>query len=76
MIVCEYFYKEFHSGGSNEYLKEWASDVDEMAAHGWRVLDCVRQRQSPGFWTVVLVRFADSVAAEKARADQPEESER
>ena len=67
MIVCEYFYKEFFSGGSNKYLSEWASEVDEMAAHGWKVLDCVRQRHVTGFWTVVLVRFAEGVALEEAR---------
>ena len=55
MIVCEYFFKEFHSRGSDEYLRAWAAQVDRMAAEGWRVLDCSRKPQQ-GFWTVILGR--------------------
>jgi len=32
MIICEYFFKEFYSRGSDEYLNAWAAEVDRM---GW-----------------------------------------
>jgi hypothetical protein len=55
MIICEYFFLQFYSRGSGEYLHAWAAEVDRMADEGWRVLDCSRKPQ-PGFWTVILGR--------------------
>jgi hypothetical protein len=55
MIVCEYFFKEFYSRGSNDYLSAWAAQVDCMAGKGWQVLDC-RRKPQPGFWTVIFER--------------------
>lgn len=56
MIAYEYFFKEFYSRGRGDYLNAWATQVDWMAAKGWKVLDCRRQSRQPGFWTVVLER--------------------
>jgi hypothetical protein len=56
MIACEYFFKEFYSRGSDEYLNQWAAQVDRMSSEGWQVLDSKRRAGHPGFWTVVLVR--------------------
>lgn len=58
MIACEYFFKEFYSRGSDEYLNHWAAQVDRMSSEGWQVLDSTRRAGHPGFWTVVLVRPA------------------
>jgi len=56
MIVCELFFKQFYTRGSGDYLDGWATQVDCMEAEGWKVLDCCRQSQHPGFWTVILGR--------------------
>ena len=56
MIVCEYFFKEFHSKGSDEYLDAWAEELDRLSDQGWRVLDSVRQPRRPGYWILVLGR--------------------
>jgi len=56
MITCELFFKEFHSRGNDDYLDAWATEVDWMAAQGWRVVECCRRSAHPGFWTVVLGR--------------------
>jgi hypothetical protein len=56
VIVCEYFFKEFYSQGSDEYLYAWAREVDVLADEGWKVLDSVRQPRHPGYWTTVLGR--------------------
>jgi hypothetical protein len=58
MIVCEYFFKPFYTRGSEEYLQAWALEVDLLADKGWKVLDCCRQTQGRGFWTVILARPA------------------
>jgi hypothetical protein len=63
MIVCEVFLKEFYSRGSDDYLNHWATEVDWMAAEGWRVIDCCRQSEHPGFWTVVFGRTRENKAA-------------
>ena len=47
IITWEYFYKPFNARGDNDYLHAWALEVDDMAAHGWNVLDCVRQTRQP-----------------------------
>jgi hypothetical protein len=51
MIVCEYFFKEFHARGNGDYLSAWVAQVDQMGAEGWKVLDCCRKNDQPGFWT-------------------------
>ena len=56
MIVCDVFLKEFYARGSTDYLSHWAKEVDWMAAEGWKVIDCCRQSEHPGFWTVVFGR--------------------
>ncbi len=56
MIVYEYFFKEFHARGNGDYLTKWAAQVDQLAAEGWKVLDCCRKNEQPGFWTVILGR--------------------
>ena len=56
MIVCEYLFKEFNTGGSDEYLDSWASHVERMADEGWEILDCIRRPGSFGPWTVLLSR--------------------
>ena len=56
MIVCEYFFKEFHTRGNSDYLTAWVAQVDQMGAEGWKVLDCCRKNDLPGFWTVILGR--------------------
>jgi hypothetical protein len=56
MIVCDVFFKEFYARGSDDYLSHWATEVDWMAADGWRVVECCRQSEYPGFWTVVFGR--------------------
>lgn len=73
MIICEYFFKQFHSRGSNEYLNAWASEVDEMADQGWRVLDCCRESRAPGLWTVVFGRPADEFLPLRVEDDQEED---
>lgn len=55
-MECEMFLKEFHARGSDEYLNHWAKEVDWMAAEGWTVVECCRQLERPGFWTVVFGR--------------------
>jgi hypothetical protein len=72
VIVCEYFFKKFYSRGSDEYLHAWATEVDRMADEGWKVLDCCRQWQSPGFWTVVLVRPAHEFRSLEVEQDLQE----
>jgi hypothetical protein len=73
MIVCEMFFKEFYSWGGNDYLHAWATQVDCMASDGWTVLDCRRQSQHPGFWTVVLARPAQEFRRQKAGPNLPED---
>jgi hypothetical protein len=55
-IACDVFFKEFYAQGNDEYLTHWAKEVDWMAAEGWKVIDCCRQPDSAGFWTVVFGR--------------------
>jgi hypothetical protein len=56
MIVCEYWYRDFNSRGSDDYVRTWAAQVDRMAAEGWSVLECYPDRKHPGSWTTVLIR--------------------
>jgi hypothetical protein len=55
-ISCEVFVKEFYARGNDEYLTHWANEVDWMAAEGWQVVECCRDPESAGFWTVVFGR--------------------
>ncbi len=73
MIVCEYFYKEFNSRGSNEYLNSWASDVDQMADDGWEVLDCIRRPGDFGMWTVLLCKPSQNAPRRELRHDHSED---
>jgi hypothetical protein len=70
-VVCEYFFKEFHPRGGEDYLHEWAVQVDRMLAEGWTVLECCRQRDRPGFWTTVLERPAQEFCRQEAGQDFP-----
>lgn len=54
MIACELFFKEFYSHGSDDYLLRWAKEVDWMAAEGWKVIECCREPEHSGFWTVIF----------------------
>jgi hypothetical protein len=74
VIVCEYFFKEFYSRGSDEYLNAWAAEVDRMGGQGWQVLDSTRRAKRPGVWTVVLVRPAPELGAHGMRSDRSEDS--
>jgi hypothetical protein len=56
MIACELFFKEFYSHGSDDYLLRWAKEVDWMAAEGWKVIECCREPEHSGFWTVIFGR--------------------
>jgi hypothetical protein len=62
VIVCEYFFKEFHSRGSDDYLNAWVAQVDRMSCDGWKVLDATPRPNRAGFWTVVLVRAAEEIS--------------
>ena len=43
-----FFFKEFHPwGGDENYLHDWAMQVDRMLAEGWVVHECRRQRERP-----------------------------
>lgn len=53
MIVCEYYFKNASANGSDQ-LTAWTAEVDLLAARGWVVIDCCRERLHPGHWTVVL----------------------
>ncbi len=75
MIVCEYFFKEFYSRGSDEYLNAWTAEVDRMGWEGWKVLDSARRPKRFGLWTVVLVRPAQEFCDRKAESDRSEDSE-
>jgi hypothetical protein len=75
MIVCEYFFKEFDSRGSDEYLSAWAAEVDRMGCVGWRVIDSTRRRKQPGLWTVLLVRPAPEFCGREIKSDRWEDSE-
>ena len=66
IVVYEFFYKPFDAHGDNDYLHEWASEIDDLAARGWTVLDCVRQVRHPGFWTTVLCRPERAFKSESA----------
>lgn len=56
MVTCDMFLKEFHSRGNDEYLSHWEKEVDWMTAEGWKVIECCRQPEHPGFWIVVFGR--------------------
>lgn len=73
MIVCEYFFKAFYTRGSEEYLNTWAMEVDLLSKEGWKVLDCCRQTQSCGFWTVILARPAHLFHRESVEGRFPED---
>lgn len=75
MIVCEYFFKEFYSRGSDEYLNAWAAEVDRLGSDGWKVLDSTRRPERPGFWTVVLVRPAQEFCDRQLGSDRLEDPE-
>jgi hypothetical protein len=75
VIVCEYFFREFHSRGSYEYLSAWAAEVDRVGREGWKVLDSDRRPKQFGLWTVVLVRPAQEFCDRKAESDRSEDSE-
>jgi hypothetical protein len=55
-MVCEVFMKDFDARGNVIYLNAWAAEVDQMATEGWKVIECCRKSEYPGFWTVVLAR--------------------
>jgi hypothetical protein len=55
-VECEVSFKEFYARGSDDYLTRWVKEVDCMAAEGWQVIECCRQPDSWGFWTVVFGR--------------------
>jgi hypothetical protein len=69
MVLCEFFFKEFHSRGSDDYVYVWSSEVDKMAAQGWTVIECCRQSEHPGFWTVVLGRPAQQFCCPERKND-------
>lgn len=73
MVVCEFFFKPFHSRGSNDYLNAWAADVDCMAAEGWAVVECCRLSGHPGFWTVVLGRPAQQVCSLESKPESQDD---
>lgn len=75
MIVCEYFFKEFYSRGSDEYVNAWVAEVDRLGWEGWKVLDSTRRPKQPGFWTVVLVRPAQEFCDRELRSDRSEDAE-
>jgi molybdopterin-binding protein len=60
VIAHEYFYKGFHSRGDDDYLNQWAAEIDQMAAAGWEVLGSERMPSIPFQWTVCLYRPAQS----------------
>jgi hypothetical protein len=73
MIVCEYLFKAFYTRGSEEYLDTWAMEVDLLAEEGWKVLDCCRQAQGRGFWTLILARPAHLFGRESVEGRFAEE---
>lgn len=73
MIVCEYFFKDFNSRGSDEYLDSWASHVDHMADEGWEVLECIRRPGNFGLWTVLLSRPSGDGPRHQLRRDISED---
>ncbi len=73
MVVCEYFFKEFYSRGSEEYLNSWVAQVDRMGREGWEVLDSTRCPLHPGSWTVVLTRPARGVRHPEAHQTPSED---
>jgi molybdopterin-binding protein len=52
----EYFYKGFRSRGSDEYLEQWAAEIDQLVDAGWEVLGSERMPGVPFQWTVCLFR--------------------
>ena len=66
MIVCEYFYKEFNARGGDDYLRSWASVIDDMTNEGWEVLDSIRRPGNFGLWTVLLGRSGRNVSSRKS----------
>lgn len=56
MIAHEYFYKGFYSRGDDDYINQWAAEIDQMAAAGWEVLGSERMPGVPFQWTVCLYR--------------------
>jgi hypothetical protein len=70
VIVCEYFFKEFYSRGSDEYLNAWAGEIDRMGCEGWKVVDSTRRSQCPGTWTVVLVRPASEFCDRETKSNR------
>jgi hypothetical protein len=75
VIVCEYFFKEFYSKGSDEYLNAWAAEVDRLGCQGWKVLDSTRRPRQPGLWTVVLVRPAGEFCARDPKPERLQDAE-
>jgi hypothetical protein len=71
MIVYECFFKDFYSRGSNDYLIQWAAQVDLMTAEGWNVLDCCRDQEHPGFWTTILERPGREGCRQSDAMDSP-----
>jgi molybdopterin-binding protein len=56
VIAHEYFYKGFYSRGDDDYISQWAAEIDQMAAAGWEVLGSERLPGIPFQWTVCLYR--------------------
>jgi molybdopterin-binding protein len=56
VIAHEYFYKGFRSRGDDDYISQWAAEIDRMAAAGWEVLGSERMPGIPFQWTVCLYR--------------------
>jgi hypothetical protein len=75
MIVCEYFFVDFHSRGNDEYLYAWATMVDQMGNQGWEVLECIRRSGRFGLWTVLLFRPSPNGPRNKLRHDRSEDRE-
>jgi hypothetical protein len=47
VIAHEYFYKGFHSRGDDDYINQWAAEIDQLAAAGWEVLGSERMPAYP-----------------------------